>query len=373
VEFTRQRYQAGSVRKVPRSQGFAWEFRFYHTDANGQRKLKVQTFDSEKYKTEKDVRLAVQGQLAALNSNTLAGKVEMTFGKLIDQYLLEKLPELKHSTQTTNISLIEKHIRPMWQDCRLQEIDAYAIEQWIGTLSFGPASKVRTRNTISRLLDLAMLWRYIPVGRNPMELVKIKGGSKRQKRIMILTPAQFRQIVKALPEPYNLMVLVCGCLGLRVSEMLALKWEDLDFDAHTVSIKRVFTHGQIQESPKSESSEGELPLYPALVTVLQEWRSRQQSESGYLFPSPKTDAPYSDSTILSKYLKPTATKLGIAGFGWHTIRHSYKSWMATAKVNPAIMKDLMRHSDISTTMDVYGRTLTPELRESNHLIASQLF
>jgi integrase len=47
--------------------------------------------------------------------------------------------------------------------------------------------------------------------------------------------------------------------------------------------------------------------------------------------------------------------------------------MAAAKVNPATMKDLMRHSDIATTMDVYGKTLTPELRAGNSLIASQLF
>jgi integrase len=47
--------------------------------------------------------------------------------------------------------------------------------------------------------------------------------------------------------------------------------------------------------------------------------------------------------------------------------------MASAKINPAQMKDLMRHSDISTTMDVYGKTLTPELRAANILVASQLF
>jgi len=91
-----------------------------------------------------------------------------------------------------------------------------------------------------------------------------------------------------------------------------------------------------------------------------------------VFASVKTGSPYSDATILNRYLKPAAVKLGIKGLGWHTLRHSYKSWMATAKISPAQMKDLMRHSDIETTMNVYGKTLTPEMRAANILVAGQL-
>jgi integrase len=65
-------------------------------------------------------------------------------------------------------------------------------------------------------------------------------------------------------------------------------------------------------------------------------------------------------------------KLGIKGVGWHTFRHSYKSWMVAAKISPAQMKDLMRHSNIETTMNVYGRTLTPEMRAANAVVAGQL-
>ena len=84
-----------------------------------------------------------------------------------------------------------------------------------------------------------------------------------------------------------------------------------------------------------------------------------------MFASPYTGRPYSADTIRTRYLRPAALQVGIKGFGWHSIRHSYKSWMAAAKINPAHTRDLMRHSDIATTMDVYGHTLTPELRESS--------
>jgi len=92
----RQRYQTGSVRKVPRAHGFAWEFRYYYTDPDGQRKLKVQTFDAAIYKSERDVRKSVEAQLASLNANTLAGRAGVTFGQVIDRYLIEELPRLKH-------------------------------------------------------------------------------------------------------------------------------------------------------------------------------------------------------------------------------------------------------------------------------------
>jgi hypothetical protein len=213
----------GNISKVKRSQGFAWVFRFYATNEKGERRRVVQTFDSVKYPTERDVRLAVQGQLAALNADTLAGKVNVTLGIVLDRYLKEELPKLRHSTQIINKSLLELHIRPKWGEYRLPDIKAMEVRRWLDSLPFGAASKVRARNTISRLLDLAMLWEYLPLERNPMELVTVKGSTKRKKAITIITPAQFKALVETLPEPYNLMVLVTGCLGLRVCETLALK------------------------------------------------------------------------------------------------------------------------------------------------------
>jgi integrase len=91
-----------------------------------------------------------------------------------------------------------------------------------------------------------------------------------------------------------------------------------------------------------------------------------------VFASAKTGSPYSDATILNNYIKPAAGKIRIKGVGWHTFRHSYKSWMAGAKISPAQIKDLMRHSDIETTMNVYGRTLKPEMRAANDVVAGKL-
>jgi len=187
----------------------------------------VQTFDSSSYETEFDVRKAVEGPMSALNEGTLVARVEMAFGNLITKYLTEVLPELKHSTQDTNRSVIGLHIKPQWEVYRIADIEAYDVDRWISSLAFGQASKVWARNPMKRLSALAMLWKCMPFGRNPMSIVKVKKGSKRLKKIVIITPEQFKAAVQALPAPYSLMVLVCGWVGLRVSETLALKWADI--------------------------------------------------------------------------------------------------------------------------------------------------
>jgi hypothetical protein len=83
VKVQRERYQHGSIRKVPPC---PWEFRFYQT-VDGKRKLKVQTFDAIKYPTVTAVRKAVEGQLGALNAGTLGGKVSATLGTIINRYM----------------------------------------------------------------------------------------------------------------------------------------------------------------------------------------------------------------------------------------------------------------------------------------------
>ena len=75
-----------------------------------------------------------------------------------------------------------------------------------------------------------MLWEVIEVGRNPMELVEVKGVTKRAKKAVVLTVEQFYLILDLLPEPYRTMVLVAQCTGLRVEEILALPWENIHFE-----------------------------------------------------------------------------------------------------------------------------------------------
>ena len=82
------------------------------------------------------------------------------------------------------------------------------------------------------LFDRAMFWGYLPIARNPMELVKIKGGTRRSSRPNVLSPEQLELLLDHIQEDYLRLVVVTSiCLGLRFSEVLALKWMDIDWKA----------------------------------------------------------------------------------------------------------------------------------------------
>jgi integrase len=98
--------------------------------------------------------------------------------------------------------------------------------------------------------------------------------------------------VEELAEPYDLMVLVSGCLGLRVSETLALKWRDFNFDECTLSIGQVFTHGQLQNVPKTDASGNEIPVHPKLCETLRKWHTKQKHDYLWVFASVESVSRY---------------------------------------------------------------------------------
>src|SRR5229473_5685323 len=92
-----------------------------------------------------------------------------------------------------------------------------------------PRSRAAVRGLLRILWEFAMWRGDVPTQRNPMELVTIKGASKRTSKPRSLTVDEFQQFVHHLGEPFHTVSLVCVCFGLRISECLALRWSDVDW------------------------------------------------------------------------------------------------------------------------------------------------
>jgi integrase len=90
-------------------------------------------------------------------------------------------------------------------------------------------------------------------------------------------------------------------------------------------------------------------------------------DDDWVFASPfmAGEMPYRRDGVGKRYLIPAAEAVGLKGIGWHTLRHTYRSWLDVAGTPIGGMKDLMRHSDIRTTMNVYGSALPEPMREAN--------
>jgi integrase len=236
-----------------------------------------------------------------------------------------------------------------------------------------PKTKGNIKSLMFRLMEKAMFWELVPVGRNPIGLVEIRGVSKRRKAPFILTVEQYHSVMEQLDEPYRPMVQVAMCLGLRVSELLALKWSDFDFESLTLKVVRGVVDGRVSDV-KSEYSEDELPLDSVFAEVMRDWQTRcPASQGGWVFPNPDTEMCYHASPICQDYIRAAGRRAGLRrNIGWHTFRHAYRSFLDEAGAPMGVQQKLMRHASIQTTMNVYGNAQMTSKRTANTKIVQMV-
>ena len=214
-----------------------------------------------------------------------------------------------------------------------------------------------------------MLWGLIVIQRNPMELVKLKGTSKRLKRPQILTPEKFQELIAVLHEPHRTMVVVAMCTGLRVSEVLALRWEHIDFKAGVMLVQQGVVNGRIGKV-KTEASNDDIPLDPAFAQILLDWKGDRLE--GLVFPSHVTGGCYYAGMIQQQVLKPAGEKVGVQGIGWHVFRHTYRSLLDETGAPIGVQQKLMRHSNVATTMNVYGNASLRAKQRANSKVVQMV-
>jgi integrase len=289
---------------------------------------------------------------------------------LIARYQDTEMPE-RYSTKSAYQSYLKCHIKPRWGSTPLPDVKPITVEGWLNGLKLAPKTKGHIKQLMHVLFECALRWEQ--ADKNPIALVRLKEGTKRESKPRILTTAEFKALVAALSEPYKTMVLIAGCLGLRVSEIMGLQWRDFDFENGTLLVQRGVVHGQVGDV-KTEYSKDHLPLDPLLVDVLTKHQERcHKTEEGWLFANPATDRPYHQEQIVKTHMKAAATAAEIKGkVGWHTFRHDYRAWMGDTKASLSVQQELMRHASITTTMNVYGRAMTNTKRKANSKIVKMV-
>src|SRR5208282_4656644 len=165
-----------------------------------------------------------------------------------------------------------------------------------------------------RILWNFAMWRGdVPTARNPMELVTIKGASKRTRQPRSLTVEEFQRLAKQLEEPFHTIALVCMCFGLRISEALALRWSDVDWLNAKLNVQRGIVH-QVVDDVKTPESNRAMHIDAAMLGELKNWRQLAQfsAPEDWVFASPAQlgRLPISYSGVWSA-LKKAAVKAGI--------------------------------------------------------------
>jgi integrase len=348
------RARQGSVVKDKRSN--VWNFFWW---AEGKRHSKVLgkfPTKSAAWRAAKPLRDAAETE-----SKPKAGS-SMTISTLVEQYRKEKMPTRIETRRSYN-SWFENHIIPKWGECCLSDLQARPVEMWLEPLTLSPKSKTHIRGLLSVLWDFAMWAEHVPTQRNPMELVTVKGCSIRVRKPRSLTAPEFQAFVRCLHAPFDTLALLCVCLGLRISEALALKWSDVDESPGRLTVERGIVKQNV-DAVKTPGSEKTMILSPELLSVLLKWKQETQfsGQGDWIFASPAQVGrlPWSYKQVWRAY-KNGAAAAGIAHLGTHSLRHTYRSWLDAVGTGLAVQQRMMRHASITTTMNIYGDVVTDEM------------
>src|SRR5882762_7802541 len=244
MEHKRQRVQFGWLDLKKRRNGpEVWVLRYRETLADGSKRVPSLIIGSFKdYPTVSRARTASMSLLLSINRERPEG-VPIPFGAVIERYLAEELPE-RNSTASRYQSWLKNYVKPMWGDCLLDQIKPLAVEDWLKKLALAPKSRSHLKNLMRILFNASMRWELIPYALNPMSLVRVKNGSKRKREPTILSVDEFQKLLEHVPEPFRTMCVIAMCMGLRISEILGLKWCAVDWDRMQLEIRHSYVYGK---------------------------------------------------------------------------------------------------------------------------------
>jgi integrase len=293
----------------------------------------------------------------------------LTLAELAKRYEAEKLPT-RSNTARVYRAWLKNHILPYWGNRPVTDVQPREAELWLKQLGLSPKSRSHVRHMLRTLVDFAMWSGIIEVARNPVDLVRVKGTSKRMKQPRSLKVDEFQRLAAQLHEPFRTMARVAVCLGLRVSELLALRWSDVDWLNQTIKIERRIVAQKVDEV-KTAGSRRTMPLDTELLQVLKRCKQTTSfsAEYDWIFASPVQlgRLPYTDSGFWLE-LQRAAKAAGIEPLGTHSFRHTYRSWLDAVGTPIAVQQKMMRHADIRTTLNIYGDVVTDEMEQAHRKV-----
>lgn len=182
-----------------------------------------------------------------------------------------------------------------------------------------------------------------------------EGSSLRRKEPRALTPAEYLQLIELYGAREQLAIKIAGWLGRGRGEGVGLRWQDLDLDRDVMTFRQGFVSGRITPM-KTKSSRAEMAIPADVKEALLEWKKRTpySAPENWVFASPNTkgERPFWPDSILANHIQPIAEAAGFGHVGWHTFRHSVSQWGKQA-LSLEETKEILRHSNIQTTSDIY--------------------
>ncbi len=318
-------------------------------------------------KTKEDARKKKRQAMTDADRGFVFDAGTVTVEEYLDRWLTDSVRgTVRRSTFAQYESVVSRHIAPTLGRLKLKALTpAHLRSLYRKKLDVGlaPRTVQYIHVTLHKALKQAMMDGLIP--RNVTEAVKAPQAHK--KEVKPLTSNEVKALLSAaVGDRLEALYVVAIHTGLRRSELLGLKWTDVDLDAGTLSVQRSLDTDRTFNPPKRNKSRRTVKLTGQAVEALKSHRARQNEERlrlgslwedhNLVFPN-QLGKPMNADNLYHREFRPLLEKAGLSGFTFHSLRHTCATLLLSKNVNPKIVQEMLGHATISQTMDTYSHVM----------------
>ena len=358
----RRRYQRGHVFLRGKRGQRVWVGRYLEgVTAGGKRINKSVVLGDEKQFTGKKMALrALEPYLKKVNDINYRPATPVTFEEFATTWKETVLTTVKKRSYRRDIaSQLGKHLIPGLGPLKLSDIGSRELQKFILTIS--PGRQRHVFITFQKLWKTAVNWGYVS---HEIKGVAFTPYDKEEQRFFTLE--EVRRIFVAAKEPWRTLYWVIIETGLRIGEVLALRFKNVEDEV--LHVEKSVYEG-VTDDPKSKAGKRRLPLSAPLAQKLLSM-SQGKSPNAFIFAS-KRGTPLRPNNILRRHHYPLLDSLKIPHGGFHAFRHASASFMDTLNVPMVIRQKRLGHADINTTMK-YTHSVTEEERRVSEQLGNYL-
>lgn len=328
-------------------------------------------------KTQEEVRKKLNKVLNDIDNHRYIDNPNITFGAWLDEWLeVYAKPTVKLSTYGSYESNIRIHIKPELGRIKLSNLSANTLQKFFNNKSAENLSASSVR-CIFKVINCAYKQAYKSglVQRNICDMVILPKQPVQEMRVLTLEEQQALQ--KALKgERLGIGILIALYTGVRIGELLGMKFSDIDFKSNTVTIRRTLTRLKVYDNPekktdivisepKTSNSNRVIPLQDFLIPLLKEHIrniSLEKFRVGQLY----NDEGFVMCNEFGKCIEPRTyqdffkkmlDKAGVETTHFHTLRHTFATRALENGFDVKVLSSILGHANASTTLNKYAHAL----------------
>ncbi|MGE7854556.1 tyrosine-type recombinase/integrase [Bacillus paramycoides] len=323
------------------------------------------------YKTKKEAEKDVAKKITELNEGTFVEPSKLTLKDYLLEWLEIKRMSLEKSTFANYRSSINKHVIPSIGMIALHKLNVIHIQKcYKSALDSGISNNsiLLLHRILKTALNLAVKQNI--TSRNPAAFAEIP--KKEKNSIQTWTEEEVKKFLLHSQESrYHIGYLLAITTGMRLGEVLGLRWQDVDFNIHTVTINQTIDYeNKIKASTKTSSSKRTIPIPLEVIEELKKHRL-QVNKDKLRIGSAYHDLDLINCTEFGMVIKRgnfrntffrILNSANIKRIKFHDLRHTHATILLKQGVNPKIISERLGHRDISLTLRVYSHVL-PNMQE----------